>query len=209
MRHVAKLQVVVGFTSALLVSACGGGKSYQAVRGSQSPGLDTAAYSTTLDRYDLQQALHENLVKLWASPVTKQWQAENKNGKKPTAGVMPMRNETSEHIEGSLDALISDIETEMVNSSLFRVVSLENQPKLIAQVRSQQDAVFDASNVAAFGKQLGVKYIITGKVFTVDERAVDSRRVQYFMFMQAVDVATSEILFQNKVAITKAIVPKD
>lgn len=192
----------------LMATACGGGKSYQAVRGSQAPGLDTAAYSTTLDRYDLQQAIHENLKAMWASPATRQWQEENRTGKKPTAGVMPIRNETSEHIEGSLDALISDIETEMVNSGLFRVVSLENQQKLIAQVRSQQDAVFDAGNIAEFGKQLGVKYVVTGKVFTVDERAVESRRVQYFMFIQAVAVGTSEIVFQNKTAITKAIVPK-
>lgn len=206
MLQVRGLGVVVVLAAAL--PACGGGKSYQAVRGSQSPGLDTAAYSTTLDRYDLQQALHENLKRMWASPVTQRWQEDNRNGKKPTAGVMPMRNETSEHIEGALDALISDIETEMVNSNLFRVVSLENQQNLIAQVRGQQDAVFDANNVAEFGKQLGVQYVVTGKVFTVDERAVESRRVQYFMFVQAVAVSTSEIVFQNKTAITKAIVPK-
>ena len=47
---------------------------------------------------------------------------------------------------------------------------------------------------------------MTGKVYTTDERVGDQRRVQYYMFMQAIDVETGEILFQNKSAVTKAIV---
>jgi hypothetical protein len=36
-------------------------------------------------------------------------------------------------------------------------------------------------------------------VFTTDERADDQRRVQYYIFIQVIDVETGEILFQNKV----------
>jgi len=98
------------------------------------------------------------------------------------------------------------VETELINSNLFRVVSMENQKMLMDEIRAQQSDGFDQSEVAKWGKQMGVKYIVTGKVFTADERAADSRRVQYFMFMQVLEVETSEILFQNKSALTKAIV---
>ncbi len=50
-----------------------------------------------------------------------------------------------------------------------------------------------------------MKYIITGKVFTTDEKFEKERRVQYYLFMQVLEVETGQILFQNKAALTKAI----
>ncbi len=47
---------------------------------------------------------------------------------------------------------------------------------------------------------------MTGKVFTADERAFGERRVQYFMFMQLIEVATSAVVWQHKVEFTKAII---
>jgi hypothetical protein len=47
---------------------------------------------------------------------------------------------------------------------------------------------------------------VTGKVFTSDERQDGERRVQYFMFIQVLEVETGQILFQHKSAVTKAII---
>ena len=60
-------------------------------------------------------------------------------------------------------------------------------------------------NIAEYNKQLGAKYYVTGKVYASDQRAEDERRVQYFMFMQVIDVATSAVLWQNKTNVTKGI----
>jgi len=189
----------------MLMAGCGGSEPH-VVRGSQAPGLDQAAYSTGLDRHDLQQMLHENLAAMWNAPVTNQWRSEAQKGEKPTIATMPIRNETSEHLDSALNALISDIETELVNANLFRVISIANQKDLIQEIKFQQTSGFDQSKVAAFGRQIGVRYLVTGKVYTTDERAVESRRVQYYMFIQVLAVETGEILFQNRSAITKAIV---
>jgi len=48
--------------------------------------------------------------------------------------------------------------------------------------------------------------VVTGKVFAADERQKDERRVQYFMFIQVLDVETSAILFQFKTSVTKALI---
>ncbi len=189
----------------LMLWGCGGSDPH-VVRGSQSPGLDEAAYSTGLDRHDLQQLMHENFKALWSSPVVTRWQSEGRSGKKPSIAVLPLRNETSEHIDSTLDALISDVETELINSNIFRVVSMENQKMLMDEIRAQQADGFNQNEVAKWGNQMGVRYIVTGKVFTADERAAESRRVQYFMFLQVLSVETGEILFQNKSDLTKAIV---
>ena len=78
------------------LSACGGPT---AVRGSDVAGLDDAAMSTGLDRRDLQLMLKTNLDSLQASGAVRRWEGENR----PTVSVLPIRNETSEHIGGGLD----------------------------------------------------------------------------------------------------------
>src|SRR4029077_4005968 len=82
----------------------------RAVRGDDEPGLDTSAMSTGLDRRDLQKMLNENMEKLRTSPVVQRWMSENR----PAVSVLPMKNETSEHIDSPLQALISDVESKLV-----------------------------------------------------------------------------------------------
>jgi hypothetical protein len=195
---------VVGATAlavgvAVTAVACGGP---QAVRGDEVEGLDDEAMSTGLDRRDLQRMLHLNMEALQASPVVQRWQKEDR----PTVAVLPLRNETSEHIGSALDALISDIETTLVNAGHVRVVSLESQPRLMEEVRRQYSDGFDQSQIAQWGRQVGARYIVTGKVFSTDERRKKERRVQYYMFIQVLDVETSDILFQNRTAVTKALI---
>lgn len=179
---------------------CGGGAA--AVRGEQVEGIDQEAFGTGLDKWDLQKLMHENMKAFDQSAVLRRWRAEGQ----PTVAVLPIRNETSEHIEGPLQALVSDIETLLINNGEVRVVSLERQPQLMDEIRRQYAGGFDPSHVSRWGKQVGAKYIFTGKVFTADERFADERRVQYFMYLQVLDVETGDILFQNKSELTKAIV---
>jgi len=172
------------------------------VRGEDVEGLDDEAMSTGLDRRDLQRLMHENMKALQASAVIKRWQSEQQ----PTVAVMPIRNETTEHVDSALQAMISDIETTLVNAGHVRIVSLEQQPQLIEEVRRQYSDAFDPTQVARWGKQVGARYFVTGKVFTTDERHEDERRVQYFMFLQVLEAETGVILFQNKTSVTKALV---
>jgi len=183
---------------ALSVAGCGP----KAVRGDEVAGLDDQAMSTGLDRRDLQKLLQENMKALETAPVIKRWEGEQM----PSVAVLPLRNETSEHVESSLDALISDIETTLVNAGHVRVISMEQQGNLIAQIRQQYSGAFDPSQIATWGKQIGARYVVTGKVFTSDERQDGERRVQYFMFIQVLEVETGQILFQHKSAVTKAII---
>lgn len=178
---------------------CGGPK---AVRGEDVAGLDDQAMSTGLDKRDLQKLLHQNMDALQASAVVKRWQTENR----PTVAVMPIRNETSEHIDGELQALVSDMETILVNAGHVRVVSLERQGQIMDEVRKQYGDGFDPAAIARWGKQVGARYFVTGKVFTSDERMSGERRVQYYLFTQVLDAETSDILFQFKSSLTKAIV---
>src|SRR5262245_35508102 len=186
--------------AALTSVSCAGGT--KAVRGDDEPGLDYHAMSTGLDKRDLQKMLNENMETMRHSAVVQRWLAEDR----PPVAVMPIRNETSEHIDGPLQALISDIETKLIEWGAVRVISLENQQALLEEIRKQSGAGFDQAQVASFGRQVGAKYLVTGKVYTTDERVGDQRRVQYYMFIQVIGVETGEVFFQNKNSVTKAIV---
>lgn len=185
----------------LLVLGCGGPK---AVRGSDTPGLDYAAMGTGLDRRDLSQMLRENMDAMKNSRAYQVWASEDR----PPVSVLPIQNETSEHIDSALGALITEIETQLINTAPVRVVSMESQKQLMEEIQRQQHSqgAFDTSQVASWGKQLGARYVITGKVYATDERAPNARRVQYYLFIRVVSVETGEVLFQNQAAVTKAII---
>ena len=192
--------VSAALAGVMMLSACGGGA--KAVRGSDVQGLDDAAMSTGLDKRDLELMLHENMDSLQNSALVKRWEGENR----PAVAVLSMRNDTSEHIDSVLQALITDVETQLVNAGHVRVISRDSQPEMIKEVEKQQSDAFDASTVTRLGNQVGVRYFVTGRVYNADERQSGERRVQYFLFMRVLDVQTGDILWQNKANVTKAIV---
>lgn len=195
-----KLATLLGVASvSSVLSACG---KPQPVRGEEVAGLDDEAMGTGLDRRDLQKMLTENMNSLQNSAVIQRWKGENR----PAVAVLPIRNDTSEHIDSSLDSLISDVETILINGGHVRVVSHENQGALVNEVKQQQTDAFDRSTVSNWGRQVGARYFITGKTFANDERRNDERRVQYTLFMQVLEAETGEVLFQNKASVTKALV---
>lgn len=198
-----KYLVSLGICVAACLAASGGCASNpHAVRGDDKPGLDYEAMGTGLDRRDLQKMLNENMETMRRSAVVQRWMAENR----PSVSVLPIRNETSEHIDSALQALISDVETKLIEWGAVKVVSLENQQEMLNEIRRQYTEGFDQAQIAHWGKQIGARYFVTGKVYTTDERVGDQRRVQYYMFMQVLSVETGEILFQNKSSTTKAII---
>jgi penicillin-binding protein activator len=186
----------------LLVASSAGCGSKEVVRGAHDPSIDAHALSTGLDKDDIQRALNETLNNLRGAPVMNEWRTTNPP---PTVAIFPFQNSTSEHIDSMLDAMLSEAETWLVESGTVQVISRERQNQMIREIEGQQNPVFNPANAATYGKQLGAKYFITGKVSGADERSEDMRRVQYFMFMQVIDVETSAIRWQRKTYITKAI----
>ena len=189
--------------AAVIAVGCG---EPQYVRDTDEPNLDEYTMSLRLDRKDLDRLYQENAEKLFTSGVFKQWERDAATGKRDVVAIFPMRNETSEHIDSQLDALLSKIETDLVNQSAADVVSHENQPDLIAEVKRQQSEAYDPARLAQYGRQLGAQYFVTGKVYDSAERVDDERRVQYFMFMQVIEVATGAIKFQNEAALSKGLI---
>ena len=194
--------------------ACSGSPSF--VRGSDNPDLDEFAMSTGLDKRDLEKLFNKNakhllsrgskVMRAWAEATREAKMDPKKKKKRPTVAILPVRNETSEHIDSQLQALLSKFETQLINEAPVRVISYENQAAIVEEIKKQQSAAFDPKRAAQLGKQLGVSHFITGKVYNSDEKTGSERRVQYFLFMQAIEVETGEILWQNEANLTKGLI---
>jgi len=197
MAGVASVALLLG--AGALTPACGG---KEVVRDSTDPSIDNAAMSTGLDKDDIQRMLSENLNNLRNAPIMDLWRTHRGAD---TVAVFPFQNETSEHIESQLTTILSEAETWLVDSGVVTMISRERQNQMIAEVEGHRNAVFNPAHVAQYGRQLGAKYFVTGKVSTSDERTEDARRVQYFFFMQVIEVETSAIRWQHKAYITKMV----
>ena len=191
------------FVCALVLAGCGG-PAY--VRGSDNPELDEYAMSTGLDKKDLQKLFSANVASLLKSGAMRRWKDAAASGKEPTVAIFPIKNETSEHVDSQLQSLLSDFETELVNSGYVTVISYERQRTLVWELKVQQSAAFDPEKAAQLGKQLGAQYFVTGKVYDSAEKSGSERRVQYFLFMQAIDVETGAVRWQNKAELTKGLI---
>ena len=198
------LSAALCFVAALASSLGCAGPTY--VRGSEMKDLDEYAMSTGLDRKDLEALFDKNWKSMTESGIYGRWQKSSEAGDLPRLAIFPFANETSEHIDSQLDALLSKVETRMVNSGFVEVISRERQKQLVEELRTQSSAAFDPSKAGALGRQMGARYFVTGKIHDSAEKTGGERRVQYFMFMQVVDVETGGIRWQNEAGLTKGLV---
>jgi hypothetical protein len=195
-----RILVAMALVSCVLAaSACGP----RYVRGSEDPTIDEYAMSTRLDKADLEQLFDECTTSLMSAAVMDFWR---RSPEPPSVAIFPIANETSEHIESQLQALLSKVETSLVNSGVAQVISREQQDMLIKEVEKQQGGAFDPAHAALYGRQLGARFFITGKAYDSAERTGSERRNQYFLFMQVVDVETGAIRWQHEAQVTKALV---
>ena len=163
-------------TATLAVTGCAG-KEY--VRGVDDPSIDRPAMSTGLDKDDIERSLQTLLNQMREAPIMTEWRMRAAQSDRQIVAIAPFMNETSEHIDPQLDSMLGEAETWLVNSGIVRVVSQERQAEMIRQVEGAGHPVFDPRHIPQYGKQLGVKFYVTGKVGAADERTADARRVQY------------------------------
>jgi TolB-like protein len=171
--------------------------------GTSNPNMDAAAMSTTLDKSDIDYLVRENLNALYEA---RWWTTQVEPASKaPVVAIWPIENATSEHLDDQMMQLLSSIETSLVNSGAVQVVARSQQAALSREIGIQQGATYNPSHAAQLGKQLGAKFFVTGKLAAIDEKIQKTRRLQYTLFLQVIELETGLVKFQNETARSKAI----
>lgn len=203
MSQVTKSILVGGVLLASIAVAACQPKVLRGGEGTENPNLDRPALSTKLDKADLDYLVSQNLGPLLESRF---WTRDVEGAPgEPIIAIWPIRNATSEHLEDQMLQLLSSIETALVNSGEVRVVARARQEQLAQEIGFQQSATFDPGSARRLGRQLGAQYLVTGKLTGVDERLDKTRRIQYSLFMQVLEIETGIVKFQHESARSKAI----
>lgn len=193
--------IVIGLVSFVLASC--GGRAY--VTDQEMPEIDHYTMSLRLDRKDIDRLYLETRDAILGSSMVSRWERRAVLRDRPVVAIFPVDNHTGEAINHELEAMLSKFETDLVNKTPARTISLKDQEIMIAETIDQTRKAFNPKKVAQFGNQLGAQYFMTGKVYDADEVINGERRVQYFLFVQVINVETSEIEFQNEAALTKGL----
>lgn len=175
-------------------------------RGGEGTGnrqMDAAAMSTGLDKADIDYLVSRNLDGLFESRF---WKNDiEANTDQPIFAIWPIENATTEHIDDQMLQLLSSIETSLINSGEVQVVAKSRQSALAREIGVQQGDIYDPTSAARIGKQLGAKFFVTGKLTAVDERLQNTRRIQYALFLQVLEIETGLVKFQFETARSKAL----
>lgn len=187
---------------AILLSACGP-RAERGGPGTDKPYIDNPALGLGLDRMDIEYLVQQNLNALSASQF---WdQTIEKSPQPPLMAIWPVENTTTQHVEDQLDSVLLSIETYLVNTNDVRMVNRSRQQELMRELQVQRGAGYDPQTAGEIGRQLGVKYFVTGRLTAVDERLRNTRRVQYSLIMRVIELETGLIVFQNEATRTKQL----
>jgi len=197
---------VLALGLAVLVAAASGcgPKAVRGGPGTGNPKLDKPAMSVGLDREDLEYLAATNVEAFKKSAIWKE--TIEQATVPPLVSMWPIQNATTQHIDDQLAALLSTIETYLVNSRQVGVVSRERQAELVRELRLRQSDIYDPVTAGKLGRQLGARYFVTGTMSSVDERLKDTHRVQYSLILQVIEVETGLIRFQNEAIRSKALI---
>jgi len=202
-KTVNRFLVTISLLIALTASLACAPRAMRGGAGTENPNMDRAAMSTTLDRDDITYLVDQNLDALFDSGFWKNQVAVAR--KPPIMAIWPIENATSEHLEDQMLTLLSSIETALINSGLVNVVAKSRQEALAREIGIQQGAIYDPASAARLGKQLGAQYFVTGKLTAVDERLQKTRRLQYTLFIQILELETGLVKFQHEATRSKAL----
>ena len=171
--------------------------------GTARPEMDAPALGVGLDREDINYLVAENIESLSAS---KFWTGTVAPANPPpTVAIWPIENRTTQHLEDQLLTILSSIETSLVNSGDVRVVARNEQNAMIREIQQQGGSMYDPATAQRAGRQLGAKYFVTGRITGVDEKLSKVRRLQYSLFLQVLEIETSQVRWQNEVTRSKEL----
>jgi hypothetical protein len=186
-----------------LVSLACAPRAMRGGEGTANPKMDSPAMSTQLDKADIDFLVGKNLEQMYSSRFwTNDIQAASTP---PIIAIWPIENATSEHLEDQMLQLLSSMETSFVNGGEVQVVARSRQEELAREIGIQHGQAYDPRSAQQLGGQLGARYFVTGKLTAVDERLQNTRRLQYSLFLQVLEIETSLVKFQYESARSKAL----
>jgi hypothetical protein len=145
-------------------------------------------------------SLYEGISsRLFEASIAEEWEekTEDDDEAPPVVAVWPIKNETRRSVGGALSALLSRLETDLVNKSAADVVDLANQPALLEQLRAQQSDESASSGSENETDKVGADYLVTGTMYALERPDTETPTVEYVLVAQVIETESGNIVFQT------------
>lgn len=148
----------------------------------------------------------EALIKaMLEQPWLKVYQSKNK--RRPIFYIDAIQNKTAEHIDTG--ALVDYLRDELLNSGQIRFINKEQRSKLNEELKYQQSGAVAKKTRAKYGRQIGINYILDGKLSSYEHVRGGLKTVTYQVVLYLTKLETSEIEWSKKHLIKKRFKRRD
>lgn len=122
--------------------------------------------------------------------------------KRPVVAMGSIDNRTNEHVDTAL--IMSKVATALLGSGKVRFTADQSgQTEIGREIAHQQSGAVSADTARAFGKQVGAKYVLYGRLASIDKKAGNVRDLYYNFSLTLVDVETALIEWKEEKEIRK------
>ncbi|MEM8895052.1 MAG: penicillin-binding protein activator LpoB [Bacteroidota bacterium] len=137
--------------------------------------------------------------------LTRPWREDfyRASGEKPVVIVGMMANKTSEHIES--ETFIKDVEREMINSGMVRIVQNSVFREKLREERANQGEFASPETQSKWGRELGADFMLFGVMTSITDSYGKDKVVSYKVNLELANLETNEKVWIGDKEIKKAI----
>lgn len=121
----------------------------------------------------------------------------------PVIVVGGIYNETSEHINTNL--FMNEIERFLMESDRVRIAAGGTSRTEVRSERYDQGIFASPETAAAFGREVGADYVMTGDIGSIVDEEGDTRSIYYQVSLELIDVETALKSWMGSLEIKKII----
>lgn len=195
MKYIAKLAVLAVIASTLTFGSCAR-RSVERVDPTETIDL-SGRWNDTDSRLVAEEMVKDVLSRPWITEFN------TKYDKKPAIIVGTIFNRTSEHIAS--ETFITDIEREILNSGMARLVSGKEFRDEIREERGDQQTYADPATAAKWGKELGADFMLQGSINAIVDQYKNQKTVTYQVDLTLTHMQTNEKVWIGDKKIKKYI----
>ncbi|MEQ8713571.1 MAG: penicillin-binding protein activator LpoB [Cyclobacteriaceae bacterium] len=180
---------------ALAISAC---SQRTVTRVSPDQQIDLSGRWNDIDsKLVAEEMINDVLSRPWREDFTRA------SGNKPVMIVGMISNKTSEHIES--ETFIKDIEREMINSGMVRIVQNSVFREKLREERANQGEFASPETQSRWGRELGADFMLFGVMTSITDSYGKDKVVSYKVNLELANLETNEKVWIGDKEIKKAI----
>jgi penicillin-binding protein activator len=127
----------------------------------------------------------------------------SRHDRPPVLIVADVRNRTHEHIDA--ETFMRNMERELLNSGMIRLVQGREFRELIRDEREDQNVFASPETMARWKRELGADYMFTGTINSIVDQQGRQRVVFYQVNLELTDMETNEKVWIGEKQIRKLI----